>query len=872
MTQPAIIVEETHGQPRHMEPVRLGIPLPRGFVADCLHLRLTDEARQTVPVQTRPLALWPDRSCKWVLLDFPVSVPANGKAVFFLQSSGESAPASSPSGDTSHPRLAITRNAATLEVDTGTCRFTLDLEHLPFCASILVGGREYLHPEGIHLSLSGQDGRIVPATIESAVLEEEGPLRCAVLYQGTFRQDSSREVAARFRLRLHFFAGASLMLADCILHNPRPALHSGGLWDLGDPGSFFFRDCSLRLRLNGEVRSLHWQPLPGEGFTTTQDIPWCLHQDSSGGENWDSPNHVDKDGNPTVTFQGYRVLGGGTAVLARGKRATPLVRCLTDHGPLSFGMPHFWQNFPKALRVERQGINIGLFPEESLQSFELQGGEQKRHTIFLDFGPETAASGFSPVLQPLHAAPNPEWVAASGAVSCLVPHEDDPNEHYLDYVGSVIAGDRSFFARRESIDEYGWRNFGDIYADHEAVNHPGPGIFVSHYNNQYDFISGGAFHFLRTGDRRWFELAADLARHVIDIDIYHTDRDKPAYNHGLFWHTDHYKPAQTCTHRGYSAKNAPPGGGYGGGTSNEHNYTTGLLLYHYLTGDEEARQAVLELADYVLGMDDGSQTIFGIVDSGPTGIASQTVSTDFHKPGRGAGNSINALMDGWRLTGDRGYMRKAEELIQRCIHPRDSITALRLDDPEYRWSYLVFLQVLGKFLDLKTELGEADYIFHYARESFLHYADWMTKHETPYKDVLHKVDIPTETWPAHDVRKCCILLYAAKYGPAEREDTYRQKALFFFERCLTDLLSFETSHLARPRILLAVYGWMVAYFQKHPALAIKWQPHLHRFGEPDEFIPQRARFRGTLARQGKIAFREAVRLLRCRFPNLRKRP
>ena len=71
-----------------------------------------------------------------------------------------------------------------------------------------------------------------------------------------------------------------------------------------------------------------------------------------------------------------------------------------------------------------------------------------------------------------------------------------------------VEGPQSFFSKREVIDEYGWRNFGDIYADHEAVNHDGPDKFISHYNNQYDFIYGAAVHFLRSGDRRWFRVDA----------------------------------------------------------------------------------------------------------------------------------------------------------------------------------------------------------------------------------------------------------------------------------------------------------------------------------------------------------------------------
>ena len=40
-----------------------------------------------------------------------------------------------------------------------------------------------------------------------------------------------------------------------------------------------------------------------------------------------------------------------------------------------------------------------------------------------------------------------------------------------------------------------------------------------------------------------------LARHIMDIDLYHTENDKSGYNGGLFWHTVHYRDAGTSNHR-----------------------------------------------------------------------------------------------------------------------------------------------------------------------------------------------------------------------------------------------------------------------------------------------------------------------------------
>ena len=85
----------------------------------------------------------------------------------------------------------------------------------------------------------------------------------------------------------------------------------------------------------------------------------------------------------------------------------------------------------------------------------------------------------------------------------------------------------------------------------------------------------------------------ELAAHVVDIDIYHTQQDKWAYNHGLFWHTYHYGDADTATHRSYPRAGAKVIGG--GGPSPDQNYTSGLMLHYFLTGDAASRETVIDL-------------------------------------------------------------------------------------------------------------------------------------------------------------------------------------------------------------------------------------------------------------------------------------
>lgn len=849
-----LIVRERHGIARRGEAIRTGVPLARGALQDVAQAALFDANDTPVPAQFRVLAKWPDRSIKWLLVDACV-----GSAAGVVQNLSIRRAASAGAGG-----IEVRDSGDSLRIDTGRSVFELPRAGGPLLASVALGGTACLDARGVSLRASGARGSALNLRLTDTVIEERGAVRTTVARTGVL--ESGGTEVARLRLRLVFQRDGASVRIECELWNPRAARHVGGLWDLGDAGSLHLQDLSLEVHPAQRPQRLEWQSGPGEWHEAGTST-WSLYQDSSGGERWNSPNHLDARGKLTVAFRGFRVQGEGGRMLAQGDRATPAVRLTGPAGALTASVEKFWQNFPKALRWDGSTLGLGLFPAECAAGFELQGGEKKRHTVLLEFGPE-AAQGPAALHAPLSVAPDPREAAASGAIAYLLPAGDDRNAGYLRYNDSIVEGANSFVAKRELIDEYGWRHFGDLYADHEAVNHRGPEPFISHYNNQYDFVYGAGLHFLRTGDDRWYQLMIDAARHQIDIDIYHTRDDKAGFSGGLFWHTDHYQPAATCTHRTYSGRNAR--GPYGGGPSNEHNYTSGLLQYHYLTGDPEAASAIIELADWVLAMDDGGRTLFGLVDDGPTGLASKTSSPDFHKAGRGAGNSINALLDAYAITRQRRYLQFAESLIQRVIHPRDDVAALEFGEPETRWSYLVFLQVLGKYLDRKLEWGEADYLFWYARGALLTYARWMAAHELPYKDLLHKVELPTETWPAHDVRKCHVFHVAARYAPPEERTRFTEKAAHYFERCLTDLLSFPTAHLTRPQVILCVYGSVHGYYLDDPHVAALPPEPDHDFGVPLAFEPQRARLKSALRGKVSVTLREIKRLVQDRLRGMRR--
>ncbi|MDB4224531.1 hypothetical protein N9850_12215 [Granulosicoccus sp.] len=470
-----------------------------------------------------------------------------------------------------------------------------------------------------------------------------------------------------------------------------------------------------------------------------------------------------------------------------------------------FKISQYWQNFPKCLKFEDASITIGLFPGEHGGHYELQGGERKHHEIVFSFMDNS--DSLSWVDHPAIVTVPAETVMAS---QVLRYSDNSGGEAYNELVATSFCRDTGFFAKREIIDEFGWRNFGDIYADHETLYHDSDEPYISHYNNQYDPIYGFGRQYLLTGDERWYQLMIDLAKHVLDIDIYRTDEDRMEYNYGLFWHTDHYKQAYTCTHRSYSKEHYIDWhGDKGGGPGGEQCYTSGLLLYYQITGDTQARDAVLGMATWIGYFYEGTGALLETFKNAVTTDRKNFVSLckgnsvfrykyGFH---RGTGNLIRALLDSYEATGDKTYVSKTEDIFMSTFASNDDLEARGLDDPELTWFYTIFLQEIIRYLDLKRSMREFDAAFSYARNALLYYARWMAEHETPYLSQPDRLEFPNDTWVAQDIRKANVFYAAYRYATDER-DVLLLKARYFRDYVLETLSESDTLHFTRIQILM----------------------------------------------------------------------
>lgn len=127
-----------------------------------------------------------------------------------------------------------------------------------------------------------------------------------------------------------------------------------------------------------------------------------------------------------------------------------------------------------------------------------------------------------------------------------------------------------------SQDSGSWHDYGDLRWDGN-----GCGVFSG---NHYDWGYGMFLQYMRTGTLAFADAGRVFARHETDFDVYHTDRDGPAYNFQKHWED---RP----THDN-------PGNCFGPGRPS-HTWSQGYALLWLLTGDRRGKDAFDEVQEGV---------------------------------------------------------------------------------------------------------------------------------------------------------------------------------------------------------------------------------------------------------------------------------
>jgi hypothetical protein len=805
----ALVIDKS-GKTLNAVPVQFGIPLPKGQHFNPRDLELATDDDHVIESEIMASALWHDNSIKWCLVEACLTIEAGQELKLFIRKR------KLPETKARCLPVCISESTDDLTIESKQHTLIFDKKYLrPF--KLLSKSNEKLLSD-CSCTLIMPDGEKLDAIIDNFSYRSSPSTDCLlssrVMFEGEFR--SAGTSLARFTATTQVFHHAESIKLSFTLHNPRAAQHQSGLWDLGDPNSIYFKGCEFSFSLHDDA-VLRYRTEDQSAWKAADDRDIVVYQESSGGDNWNSPNHKNRENLVPLKHQGY-TCSAGEKTVSSGKRASPTFSLRSDKGAVSFYIENFWQQFPSSIEYKDRTVCIGMFPARFDDGFELQAGEKKTQCFYMSLlDDREALSAFS---SPPEIRLNPLWIEHCRVFNSFSLHDlDDPLQSII-FEG--LDSSNNFFAKREAIDEFGWRSFGDIYADHETDGYTGSDLFISHYNNQYDPVYGFLRQYALTADHRWLELADDLAHHVCDIDIYHTIYDKEEYNGGLFWHTDHYLDAATSTHRSYSRhqeKDAYVDHAGGGGPGGQHCYTSGLLYHYLITGNEASREALFKLTEWVSHVYEyeRSGSIFDVLLAVKNRhrIDLKNVLTLKYPLDRGTANYINALLDCYELTLQRSTLERVEYVIRNTVHPCDDLELRELENVEICWFYTVFLQSVCRYLQIKQAAAELDDDFYYARDALLHYADWMADNEHPYLDNPDILEFPNSTWTAQDLRKVNVLYLADYYFPGDT-DRYIKTADEIYDFITTSLSNDNTRTYTRILSLLMQNHGVVSSLRSTP--------------------------------------------------------
>jgi len=545
-TEIPIWVDETVGANYDAFPILRGIPLKRGVLKDEKRAALLDAAGKPVPSTSRAAAWWPDRSVKWLLLDFQARLEAGKTAKLKLVVGDPAAPA-----PVANP-LKVDEAPGKVSVDTG--RLKLDLASPNGKLALTIGfdlngdgkvgadetvirpGPEILGCLFSHVQDAGSyasrtwvdPGEADPGVTQVTELrvEERSPLRAVVLVRANLRHEGLAstidpklrpQVGTPVALRFHLYAGLPIVRLQ----------HT--FMFAGDVNHDFLRDIGVRL------------PLPAEPGQTVQTyVDTTLSERPRDGE-----LGVVQE-NPDSAFV-WQAAGQKTSVAARGRVAYGTLDVCGPRWGVTVGLRHMREMWPQEIHVDGEGIWTHFYsprvPPMDLRRYAFKYGDGeststgfgsafgalRTHEAVWSFhlpganGTQQGLDRACAMLEPPLARVRPRHVADTLAVGHVAEQGAATNDPHFDNVLYHLPR-----MHRHNRDFWRWFGFWD-FGDEIQVYNAGRQRWdkddgrYGWYNNEPVRDYNYHLAYLMTGSRRIWEAAEAMSFHVFEVDVRHAN-------------------------------------------------------------------------------------------------------------------------------------------------------------------------------------------------------------------------------------------------------------------------------------------------------------------------------------------------------------
>jgi hypothetical protein len=554
-----------------------GVPWAKGTVPKDQTFALAAADGTNLPLQTWPLAYWPDGSLKWS--GFATVVGAGLEGPFKLATG---APA------TGSATVKVRQSDSTWEIDTGRLKCRVPKWGSELIDSMVVDGREVTRQGRLVCIL--QDGPAVDAAtflprerfgtkLEKVTIEQAGPVRAVVKLEGRHKGTKTTREWLPFVVRLYFHAGQE---AVRVVHTV--------VFD-GNEQRDFIRGLGLsfavpmreqvhnrHVRFSGEGSGL-WsepiQPMIGRGgrFVTNPAGGGDVYPDQLAAKRVPNKEQLDTRGQGLLAdwaiWDSFRLLqpnADGFSMEKRtntesawvpcgaGRRSSGLVFAGDVSGGLAVGLKNFWQSHPAALEVSGAStpearIDVWLWSPDA-PAMDLRHYDTRAHgleavyedvqpglstpvgvarTSELMLFPRAAVPGKAETVslaqataQPPLLVCTPEYLHAvrAGGLWSLPDRSTPFKKAVEDQLDSTLA----FYQKQiEQHRWYGFWDFGDVMHSYDAERH------VWRYDlggMAWDNTELGTdmwlwLSFLRSGRADIFRMAEAMTRHTSEVDTYH---------------------------------------------------------------------------------------------------------------------------------------------------------------------------------------------------------------------------------------------------------------------------------------------------------------------------------------------------------------
>jgi hypothetical protein len=344
-----------------------GVPWPEGAVPATSSFTLRDANGGALPMQSWPLAYWPDGSLKWSA--HAVSSPAAVSGPMRVEPGPALAPAQP---------LKVTESATTITIDTGAMQCRLEKSGRVLIDSIARDGKTLVTDGQLVCRLSSSPDLDTDQPIEhdsflgrisSVVVEQKGPVRAVVKIEGK-HVDGKGRAWLPFIVRLYFYAGSDgVRMMHTIIFD-------------GDQDRDFISGLGLRfsvplsdelynrhVRFSGEGNGVWGEAV--QGLTGLQADPGLAVREAQVAgtktpppETWNQSvlthlNYIPACGDFTLSqlssdsFDIRKRTEPGFTWLhsAAGRRAGGLGYIGGPQGGVAFGIRNFWQSYPSQLDI-----------------------------------------------------------------------------------------------------------------------------------------------------------------------------------------------------------------------------------------------------------------------------------------------------------------------------------------------------------------------------------------------------------------------------------------------------------------------------------------------------------------------------------------